>query len=188
MVVAEWEQRHLLWVLLDAVCVCVLKLDGCCCCWVVQVSPARKETCHSWDKLWTLNRRLLDPTAARHMAVADEGRVLLTVSVGPVGLLQAVGVKSGCSFALRCKCQQNVCGCLQTVFFALRCAYRLCFKRATAKGCCTCLHTCADVCHTLLVVVCWGGRCWMAPQSHVRLRWCGSRAMWSRWCRTGRSG
>jgi hypothetical protein len=45
-----------------------------------QVSPARKETYHSWDKLWTLNRRLLDPTSARHMAVNDTGRVLLTVS------------------------------------------------------------------------------------------------------------
>jgi hypothetical protein len=48
----------------------------------VQVSPARKETYHSWDKLWTLNRRLLDPTAARHMAVLDQGRVLLTVRAG----------------------------------------------------------------------------------------------------------
>jgi hypothetical protein len=45
-----------------------------------QVTPARKETYHSWDKLWTLNRRLLDPRASRHMAVEDKGRVLLTIT------------------------------------------------------------------------------------------------------------
>jgi glutamyl/glutaminyl-tRNA synthetase len=45
-----------------------------------QVTPARKETYHSWDKLWTLNRRRLDPRASRHMAVEDTGRVLLTIT------------------------------------------------------------------------------------------------------------
>ncbi|KAF8059742.1 glutamate--tRNA ligase [Scenedesmus sp. PABB004] len=48
-----------------------------------QVTPARKETYHSWDKLWTLNRRLLDPVASRHMAVADGGHVLLALAGGP---------------------------------------------------------------------------------------------------------
>ncbi|KAF6257709.1 tRNA synthetases class I, catalytic domain-containing protein [Scenedesmus sp. NREL 46B-D3] len=47
------------------------------------VTPARKETYHSWDKLWTLNRRRLDPRSSRHMAVEDAGRALLAISGGP---------------------------------------------------------------------------------------------------------
>jgi hypothetical protein len=34
-----------------------------------QVTPARRETCHTWDKVWALNRQLLEPRAPRHMAV-----------------------------------------------------------------------------------------------------------------------
>ncbi|XP_047325344.1 glutamate--tRNA ligase, cytoplasmic-like [Impatiens glandulifera] len=36
-----------------------------------------------WDKLWSINKRIIDPVCPRHTAVIDEGRVLLTLSDGP---------------------------------------------------------------------------------------------------------
>ena len=36
-----------------------------------------------WEKLWTINKRLIDPVAPRHTAVAADGRVPLTLSNGP---------------------------------------------------------------------------------------------------------
>ncbi|KAI8474393.1 MAG: tRNA synthetases class I, catalytic domain-containing protein [Monoraphidium minutum] len=48
-----------------------------------QVTPARKETYHSWDKLWAINRRIMDRGAARHMAVLERGRVPVELLGGP---------------------------------------------------------------------------------------------------------
>ena len=36
-----------------------------------------------WEKLWTINKRLIDPVAPRHTAVTAAGRVPLTLSNGP---------------------------------------------------------------------------------------------------------
>ena len=36
----------------------------------------------TWEKLWTINKRIIDPVAPRHTAVAAE-RVLLTLTNGP---------------------------------------------------------------------------------------------------------
>ncbi|XP_031500951.1 glutamate--tRNA ligase, cytoplasmic [Nymphaea colorata] len=36
-----------------------------------------------WDKLWTINKKLVDPVCPRHTAVVEEGRVLLTLTNGP---------------------------------------------------------------------------------------------------------
>ncbi|PRQ42562.1 putative glutamate--tRNA ligase [Rosa chinensis] len=36
-----------------------------------------------WDKLWTINKKIIDPVCPRHTAVIEEGRVLLTLSNGP---------------------------------------------------------------------------------------------------------
>ena len=36
-----------------------------------------------WEKLWTINKRLIDPVAPRHTAVAAAGRVPLTLTNGP---------------------------------------------------------------------------------------------------------
>lgn len=36
-----------------------------------------------WDKIWTVNKRLIDPVAPRHTAVTAAGRVPLTLSDGP---------------------------------------------------------------------------------------------------------
>ena len=36
-----------------------------------------------WEKLWTINKRLIDPVAPRHTAVTAAGRVPLTLTNGP---------------------------------------------------------------------------------------------------------
>lgn len=36
-----------------------------------------------WDKIWTVNKRLIDPVAPRHTAVTSAERVPLTLSDGP---------------------------------------------------------------------------------------------------------
>ena len=36
-----------------------------------------------WDKLWALNKKIIDPVCPRHTAVAAAGRVLLRLNNGP---------------------------------------------------------------------------------------------------------
>uniref|UniRef100_A0A2P2JPT2 glutamate--tRNA ligase n=2 Tax=Rhizophora mucronata TaxID=61149 RepID=A0A2P2JPT2_RHIMU len=36
-----------------------------------------------WDKLWTINKKIIDPVCPRHTAVVDECRVMLTLIDGP---------------------------------------------------------------------------------------------------------
>ena len=36
-----------------------------------------------WDKLWNINKKIIDPVCPRHTAVVDQGRVLLTLLDGP---------------------------------------------------------------------------------------------------------
>lgn len=36
-----------------------------------------------WDKLWTINKKIIDPVCPRHTAVIEEGRVLITLTNGP---------------------------------------------------------------------------------------------------------
>ncbi|ONI04098.1 hypothetical protein PRUPE_6G302600 [Prunus persica] len=36
-----------------------------------------------WDKLWTINKKIIDPVCPRHTAIVEERRVLLTLINGP---------------------------------------------------------------------------------------------------------
>lgn len=36
-----------------------------------------------WDKLWSINKRIIDPVCPRHTAVIKEGRVMVTLTDGP---------------------------------------------------------------------------------------------------------
>ncbi|KAK1430084.1 hypothetical protein QVD17_12587 [Tagetes erecta] len=36
-----------------------------------------------WDKLWNINKKIIDPVCPRHTAIVEEGRVLLTLLNGP---------------------------------------------------------------------------------------------------------
>lgn len=39
--------------------------------------------CMEWDKLWNINKKIIDPISPRHTAIVKEGCVLLTLSNGP---------------------------------------------------------------------------------------------------------
>ncbi|KAI9226468.1 MAG: glutamate-tRNA ligase [Piptocephalis tieghemiana] len=47
-----------------------------------------------WDKLWALNKRILDPVAPRHVAITDEGQVPLRLTSGS-GLEELGAIGSG---------------------------------------------------------------------------------------------
>ncbi len=36
-----------------------------------------------WEKIWALNKRVIDPVCPRHTAVVTQGRVLLRLNNGP---------------------------------------------------------------------------------------------------------
>ena len=36
-----------------------------------------------WDKIWTINKKIIDPVCPRHTAIADDGRVKLHLTNGP---------------------------------------------------------------------------------------------------------
>ncbi len=36
-----------------------------------------------WDKLWTINKKIIDPICPRHTAVLEEQRVIVTLTNGP---------------------------------------------------------------------------------------------------------
>ena len=36
-----------------------------------------------WEKLWTLNKRIIDPVCPRHVAVSNRGKVLVNITNGP---------------------------------------------------------------------------------------------------------
>lgn len=37
-----------------------------------------------WDKLWNINKKIIDPVCPRHTAIIEEGRVVLTLVDGPL--------------------------------------------------------------------------------------------------------
>ena len=56
--------------------------------WLPYATVASQQTLcrrllQEWEKLWTINKRLIDPVAPRHTAVTAAGRVPLTLSNGP---------------------------------------------------------------------------------------------------------
>lgn len=51
---------------------------------ILMQGASRNLNLMEWDKLWTLNKRIIDPVCPRHVAVTDAGRVLITLENGPV--------------------------------------------------------------------------------------------------------
>ncbi|GJU00705.1 glutamate--tRNA ligase, cytoplasmic [Tanacetum coccineum] len=45
--------------------------------------PSKNVNLMEWDKLWSINKKKIDPVCPRHTAIVKEGRVLLTLSNGP---------------------------------------------------------------------------------------------------------
>jgi glutamyl-tRNA synthetase len=54
-----------------------------------------------WDKLWTINKKIIDPVCPRHTAVVTEGKVLLTLSNGPQEPLVKVSLCFPCILSER---------------------------------------------------------------------------------------
>jgi glutamyl-tRNA synthetase len=53
-------------------------------CFVLLLQGASKNlNLMEWDKLWTMNKKIIDPICPRHTAVLQEGRVLLCLTNGP---------------------------------------------------------------------------------------------------------
>lgn len=50
---------------------------------ILMQGASRNVNLMEWEKLWTLNKRVIDPVCPRHVAVVDQGRVLLTLLNGP---------------------------------------------------------------------------------------------------------
>ena len=50
---------------------------------ILMQGASRNLNLMEWDKLWTLNKRIIDPVCPRHVAVADNARVLVKLVNGP---------------------------------------------------------------------------------------------------------
>ncbi|KAJ1685513.1 hypothetical protein LUZ63_016903 [Rhynchospora breviuscula] len=50
---------------------------------ILQQGASKNLNLMEWDKLWTINKKIIDPVCARHTAVIEQDRVLLTLTNGP---------------------------------------------------------------------------------------------------------
>eukprot|EP00195_Chlamydomonas_chlamydogama_P010601 CAMPEP_0202902822 /NCGR_PEP_ID=MMETSP1392-20130828/17067_1 /ASSEMBLY_ACC=CAM_ASM_000868 /TAXON_ID=225041 /ORGANISM="Chlamydomonas chlamydogama, Strain SAG 11-48b" /LENGTH=734 /DNA_ID=CAMNT_0049589629 /DNA_START=191 /DNA_END=2395 /DNA_ORIENTATION=- len=51
--------------------------------YIISQGASRNVTFQEWDKIWTINKKNIDPVCPRHTAVDVEGRVPVTLSNGP---------------------------------------------------------------------------------------------------------
>ncbi|WCJ26817.1 Glutamate--tRNA ligase cytoplasmic [Euphorbia peplus] len=50
---------------------------------ILEQGASKNQNLMEWDKLWTINKKIVDPVCPRHTAVVEENRVLLTLTDGP---------------------------------------------------------------------------------------------------------
>lgn len=50
---------------------------------ILQQGASKNINLMEWDKLWTINKKIIDPICPRHTAVLEEGRVIFTLANGP---------------------------------------------------------------------------------------------------------
>ncbi|KAE8717895.1 Phytochrome A [Hibiscus syriacus] len=50
---------------------------------IVEQGASKNLNLMEWDKLWTINKKIIDPVCPRHTAVIEERRLLLTLTNGP---------------------------------------------------------------------------------------------------------
>ncbi|XP_071722116.1 glutamate--tRNA ligase, cytoplasmic-like [Rutidosis leptorrhynchoides] len=50
---------------------------------IVEQGASKNQNLMEWDKLWSINKRIIDPVCPRHTAVVEELRVLFTLTNGP---------------------------------------------------------------------------------------------------------
>lgn len=59
---------------------------------------SKNMTYQEWDKIWTINKKLIDPVCPRHTAVETQNKVLVTLTNGPAEL-QSVTVPKHAKYA-----------------------------------------------------------------------------------------
>ena len=50
---------------------------------ILMQGASRNVNLMEWEKLWTLNKRIIDPVCPRHVAVSDRGKVPVNITNGP---------------------------------------------------------------------------------------------------------
>lgn len=50
---------------------------------ILSQGASKNVTLQEWDKIWTINKKVVDPVCPRHTAIKAQGRVLLQLSNGP---------------------------------------------------------------------------------------------------------
>ncbi|GLC51783.1 hypothetical protein PLESTB_000547800 [Pleodorina starrii] len=50
---------------------------------ILSQGASKNITFQEWDKIWTINKKLIDPVCPRHTAIEEEGKVLLKLEDGP---------------------------------------------------------------------------------------------------------
>jgi glutamyl/glutaminyl-tRNA synthetase len=51
--------------------------------YIIGQGASKNVTYQEWDKIWTINKRIIDPVAPRHTAVMSAGRVPVTITGAP---------------------------------------------------------------------------------------------------------
>ncbi len=51
--------------------------------YILSQGASKNITFQEWDKIWTINKKLIDPVCPRHTAIEEDGKVLLTLEDGP---------------------------------------------------------------------------------------------------------
>jgi glutamyl-tRNA synthetase len=70
---------------------------------ILSQGASRNVTYQEWDKIWTINKKLIDPVCPRHTAVEAAGRVLVTIAGGP--LMPVLAVEAACAAVRPGRCQ-----------------------------------------------------------------------------------
>jgi glutamyl-tRNA synthetase len=50
---------------------------------ILSQGASKNVTLQEWDKIWTINKKVIDPVCPRHTAIKTEGRVLFRLTNGP---------------------------------------------------------------------------------------------------------
>jgi glutamyl/glutaminyl-tRNA synthetase len=61
--------------------------------YIIGQGASKNVTYQEWDKIWTINKRIIDPVAPRHTAVVSAGRVPVTITGAPAAVEATEGPK-----------------------------------------------------------------------------------------------
>lgn len=50
---------------------------------ILSQGASKNETWQEWDKIWTINKKIIDPICGRHTGIEEDGAVVLTLEGAP---------------------------------------------------------------------------------------------------------